>query len=110
MSSANSYIAEICNNISEFIDLKELIDYGIVENPPVGQKDGGIIREGYNKDVDELRNISLTGKDFIARLEADERQKTGISSLKVRFNKVFGYYIEITSTNFDLVPADYIRK
>lgn len=110
MSSANSYIAEICNNISEFIDLKELIDYGIVENPPVGQKDGGIIREGYNKDVDELRNISLTGKDFIARLEADERQKTGISSLKVRFNKVFGYYIEITSANFDLVPADYIRK
>ncbi len=109
-SSTNAYIKEIGNSISEFIDLNDLIDFSIVENPPVSPRDGGIIRKGFNREVDELRNISTSGKDFIARLEAEEKQRTGISSLKVGFNKVFGYYIEITKPNLNLVPDDYIRK
>lgn len=109
-SSANAYIKEVGVNISELNDLKDLIDFSIVENPPPNPRDGGIIRKGFDKEVDELRNISVSGKDFIARLEADEKQRTGISSLKVGFNKVFGYYIEITKTNLHLVPDDYIRK
>lgn len=109
-SSANAYIKEIGNSISEFADLKDLIDSSIVESPSVNPKDGGIIRKGFNREVDELRNISISGKDFIARLEAEEKQRTGISSLKVGFNKVFGYYIEITKPNLNLVPDDYIRK
>jgi len=109
-SSTNAYIKEIGNSISEFVDLRDMIDFGIVDNPSVNPKDGGIIRKGFNKEVDELRNISTSGKDFIARLEAEERQRTGISSLKVGFNKVFGYYIEITKPNLNLVPDDYIRK
>jgi DNA mismatch repair protein MutS len=109
-SSTNAYIKEIGNSISEFVDLRDMIDFGIVDNPSVNPKDGGIIRKGFNKEVDELRNISTSGKDFIARLEAEERQRTGISSLKVSFNKVFGYYIEITKPNLNLVPDDYIRK
>ncbi|MFZ6008116.1 MAG: DNA mismatch repair protein MutS [Nitrospirota bacterium] len=109
-SSTNAYIKEIGNSISEFVDLKDLIDFSIVESPSVNPKDGGIIRKGFNREVDELRNISISGKDFIARLEAEEKQRTGISSLKVGFNKVFGYYIEITKPNLNLVPDDYIRK
>ncbi len=110
LSSKNRYIREIGSGISELGDMKNLIEFGIVENPSVNPKDGGIIRKGYNKDVDELRNISSSGKDFIAKLEAEERQRTGIQSLKVGFNKVFGYYIEITKSNLHLVPNDYIRK
>lgn len=114
LSSVNSYINEIGSNIPEFHDLKDLIDFSIVENPPVNPKDGGIIRKGFSKEVDELRGISSSGKDFIARLESEERQRTGISSLKVGFNKVFGYYIEVTKPNLlksgHLVPDDYIRK
>lgn len=110
LSSTNAYIKEIGSSISEFVDLKDLIDFSIVENPPVNPRDGGIIRKGFSKEVDELRNISISGKDFIARLEAEEKQRTGISSLKVGFNKVFGYYIEITKPNLNLVPDDYIRK
>jgi DNA mismatch repair protein MutS len=109
-SSTNTYMKEIGSGISEFVDLKDLIDFSIVENPSTNPKDGGIIRKGFNREVDELRNISISGKDFIARLEAEEKQRTGISSLKIGFNKVFGYYIEITKPNLNLVPDDYIRK
>jgi DNA mismatch repair protein MutS len=109
-ASDNAYIKEIGGAISDFLDLKDLIAFSIVDNPPANPKDGGIIRKGYNKEVDELRNISVSGKDFIASLEADEKQRTGISSLKVGFNKVFGYYIEITKPNLHLVPDDYMRK
>ncbi|MFN3480998.1 MAG: DNA mismatch repair protein MutS, partial [Thermodesulfovibrionales bacterium] len=82
----------------------------IVENPPITIRDGGIIKDGYNPEIDELRNISIRGKDFIAELERKERQKTGINSLKVGYNKIFGYYIEVTKPNLDLVPDYYIRK
>jgi DNA mismatch repair protein MutS len=110
LSSKDLYIKEIGSGISELGDMMDLIEFCIVSNPSVNPKDGGIIRKGYNKDVDELRHISSSGKDFIAKLEAEERQRTGIQSLKVSFNKVFGYYIEITKSNLHLVPDDYIRK
>jgi DNA mismatch repair protein MutS len=96
--------------MSEFAELQGIILSSIVDMPPASAKDGGFIRKGFNQEVDELRDISTHGKDYIARLETDERQKTGISSLKIGFNKVFGYYIEITKTNLHLAPPDYMRK
>jgi DNA mismatch repair protein MutS len=110
LSSKDRYIKEIGFGVSVLGDMKDLIEFGIADNPPINPKDGGIVRKGYNKDVDELRHISSSGKDFIAKLEAEERRRTGIQSLKVGFNKVFGYYIEVTKSNLHLVPDDYIRK
>lgn len=100
----------IGENMSEFSLIKSLIEASINENPPISIKDGGIIKSGYNQEIDELRKISESGKDFIAELEAGEKKKTGISSLKVGYNKIFGYYIEITRANLDQVPEHYIRK
>ncbi|HEY6009232.1 MAG TPA: DNA mismatch repair protein MutS, partial [Geobacteraceae bacterium] len=91
-------------------DLAELIERGIVPNPPFVLRDGGVIADGYHPELDELRAISREGKGFIARLEAKEKGRTGISSLKIRYNKVFGYYIEVTRTNLGSVPDDYIRR
>jgi DNA mismatch repair protein MutS len=91
-------------------DLVDLISRGIVENPPFVMREGGIIADGYNAELDELRSLSREGKGFIARLEAKEKGRTGIGSLKIRYNKVFGYYIEVTRTNLASVPADYIRR
>jgi DNA mismatch repair protein MutS len=108
--SSNSYINEIGNKISDLRELREIIDSTIIDNPPTSIRDGGIIKSNYNAELDELRNISLNGKDFIAKLEAEEKERTGISSLKIGFNRVFGYYIEITKSNLHLVPDDYIRK
>ncbi|MCE5311602.1 MAG: DNA mismatch repair protein MutS [Nitrospiraceae bacterium] len=109
-AAQDSLIKELAAAIADFTDLAETIAFCIDENPPVNPKDGGVIKKGYSANVDELRNISTSGKDFIARLEAQEKQRTGISSLKVGFNRVFGYYIEITKSNLHLAPADYIRK
>jgi DNA mismatch repair protein MutS len=109
-SSKDLYLSSIAEEISEFISLSKLVEKAIVDNPPISIRDGGIIRDGYNTDVDELRNISTKGKDFIAGLEHKERQRTGISSLKVRYNRIFGYYIEVTKANLHMVPDDYIRK
>jgi DNA mismatch repair protein MutS len=110
LSSQAECIADIGKKMEEFADLCELIDSYLVDNPPATSKDGGFIRKGFSGKVDELRDISSNGKDYIARLETEERQKTGISSLKIGFNKVFGYYIEITNPNLSLVPPDYTRK
>ena len=82
----------------------DLLRRGIVENPPFVLRDGGIIADGYNAELDELRCISREGKGFIARLEAQERARTGINSLKIRYNKVFGYYIEVTKSNLAGIP------
>ena len=90
--------------------LVELITQGIVEEPPFSVREGGIIRPGYNEEVDQLRLILTDTKGIIAQLEAREKEKTGIKSLKVGFNKVFGYYIEVSKSYYDLVPQDYIRK
>ncbi len=90
--------------------LVEKIEKAVVENPPLSISDGGVIRRNYSAELDELRDISLNGKDWIANLQKQERERTGISSLKVNYNRVFGYYIEISNANKDKVPADYLRK
>jgi len=91
-------------------DIYELVSKGIVEDPPFVLREGGIVADGYNPELDELRLLSREGKGYIARLEAREKARTGISSLKIRYNKVFGYYIEVTRTNLANIPPDYIRK
>ncbi len=91
-------------------DLCSLIDRAIVEDPPLAMKEGGIIRDGFNEEVDRLRSAKTDGKEWIAKLEEQEREKTGIKNLRIRYNKVFGYYIEVTNSFKDLVPDYYTRK
>lgn len=91
-------------------DIVQLIDEAILEEPAFLLTEGGIIKDGYHPELDELKKISRSGKTYISLLEKKERERTGISSLKVRYNKVFGYYIEVTKPNLSLVPPDYIRK
>jgi DNA mismatch repair protein MutS len=91
-------------------DVRELVEMAISQDAPATLQDGGIIREGYSADLDELRETRDGARDFIAALQSRERERTKISSLKVGFNKVFGYYLEVTKANLDKVPADYIRK
>jgi DNA mismatch repair protein MutS len=98
------------SQISESPDLVELISRAIVDEPPLAIKEGGMIRDGFDTNLDELRTAQRGGKDWIAKLQADEIASTGIASLKVRFNSVFGYYIEVTKSNLDKVPAHYHRK
>ncbi len=96
-----------------FIDLHELMEIiakSIEEEPPITLRDGGMIKDGYNKELDELKNISREGKTFIKNLQEKEIKRTGINSMKVKYNKVFGYYIEISKSNLANVPEDYIRK
>ncbi len=91
-------------------DICMLVGRGVIETPPFSLREGGIIAPGYNAELDELRAISSEGKGFIARLEAQERTRTGISTLKIRYNRVFGYSIEVTKSNLAAVPADYVRR
>ncbi|MGB2905854.1 MAG: DNA mismatch repair protein MutS [Candidatus Aminicenantaceae bacterium] len=91
-------------------DVAELIEKAIRDEPAHHLTEGGIIREGYHQELDELRRISRSGKEFVAGLEKEEREKTGIGSLKIRYNKVFGYYIDVTKPNLHLVPEEYVRK
>ena len=109
-TSREPYLKSLAEKIAELPLHRELIEKGIVDSPPLSIRDGGIIRDGYHTEVDELRSISTTGKDFITEMEAREKKRTGISSLKVGYNRVFGYYIEVTKANLDIVPDDYIRK
>jgi len=103
-------LAELAGQVTELPDLVELIGHAIVEEPPLALKEGGLIRDGFDPALDELREAMRGGKNWIAKLQQDEIARTGIQSLKVRFNSVFGYYIEVTKANLDKVPADYIRK
>ncbi len=91
-------------------NLVEMIERSIADSPPLAISDGGVIREGFNKELDELRSLSTNAKDWIAGLQKSERERTKISSLKVSYNRVFGYYIDISNANKDKVPPDYIRK
>ena len=91
-------------------DLYTLLEASITEDPPLAVKEGGIIREGYNEQVDTYRNSKTQGKSWLAQLEAEEKEKTGIRNLKVKYNKVFGYYLEVTNSFKDLVPEYYTRK
>ena len=90
--------------------MRDAIDATLVDEPPALARDGGFMRDGVDPELDELRHISRSGKQVIAEMEERERARTGISSLKVRFNRVFGYYIEISKSNLHAVPADYHRK
>ena len=90
--------------------MRTLIGTAIVPDPPPTIKDGGLIREGYDTALDELKYISKNGKSWIANFQAEEITRTGINSLKVGYNKVFGYYIEVTNVNKDNIPQAYIRK
>ena len=103
-------LKEICTDIDPLDDITELIDSAISEKPPVTVREGGLIKDGYDSEVDELRNIMQHGADFLSEIEARERERTGIKNLRVKYNKVFGYYIEVTNSFLDKVPEDYIRK
>ena len=105
-----SIIKELTSEIGGFDDLCQLLESSIAEHPPLTVKEGGIIKPDYDKELDELRKIGKEGKRWILQLEAEEKKRTGISSLKVRYNQVFGYYIEVTKTNLHLVPENYVRK
>ena len=106
----SEYLKEIYDNIDELQDMYELIEKSIVDDPPMTTKDGGYIKIGYDENIDTLKHATTDGKSWLMKLEADEKEKTGIKSLKVGFNKVFGYYIEVTNLYKDMVPDTYIRK
>ena len=103
-------LGELHEIITELPDLVELISRAIVDEPPLAVKEGGLVRDGFDTALDELRTAMRGGKDWIAKLQQDEITRTGIQSLKVRFNSVFGYYIEVTKSNLDKVPPHYTRK
>ena len=104
------YLADIHEDLDEMPELTAILSEALVEDPPHSSTEGGLIKEGFNQELDELRGECKAARDWIASLQASERKRTGISSLKVGFNKVFGYYIEVTKANLDKVPEDYERK
>ena len=103
-------LAELARELDPLQDIFKLIGDSIVEDPPITVREGGIIRDGYNEEADKLRQAKTEGKNWLAELEAKEKEKTGIKTLKVKFNKVFGYYFEVTNSFKDQVPDYYIRK
>ncbi len=103
-------LTQILNEMDPLEDLCSLIEAAIVDDPPLAMKEGGIIRDGYNTDVDNYRHAKTEGKTWLADLEATERDKTGIRNLKVKYNKVFGYYLEVTNSFKEMVPDYYTRK
>lgn len=107
---SSALLAGLASALDAVPEAQELVRKAIVDDPPVAITEGGIIREGYDPEIDELRELALGGKKWVLDLEARERERTGIKSLKVGYNRVFGYYIEVTKANQSMVPADYIRK
>ena len=103
-------LKDLYENLDELQDIYQLIEKSIVEDPPMTIKDGGIIKLGYDEEIDKLKTATTQCKNWIIKLEAEEREKTGIKNLKVGFNKVFGYYIEVTKSGLDQVPDRFIRK
>ncbi len=105
-----SLLKEICEDLDPLEDLCSLITDAIREDPPIAMKEGNIIRDGYSEEVDKLRRAKSDGKDWLAKLENEEREKTGIKNLRIKYNKVFGYYLEVTNSYKDMVPDYYTRK
>ena len=103
-------ICEMYNDLDTLSDLAEMIDSAIVDEPPFSVREGGMIRDGFNTELDEIRNDMNNSSDIMAQIEASERERTGIPKLKIGYNRVFGYYIEISNSYKDSVPDDYIRK
>lgn len=103
-------LKEIAENLDELQDIYQLIDGAIIDDPPMTIKDGGIIKMGYDEEIDTLKTAQIEGKNWLVQLELDEREKTGIKNLKVGFNKVFGYFIEVTKSYLSQVPDRFVRK
>ncbi|CAN5413847.1 DNA mismatch repair protein MutS [soil metagenome] len=103
-------IQELREEMSDHVDLAIMLEKALVVDPPHSLRDGGVLRADYDLELDKLRDLSKNGKGYIAGLEKDEREKTGINTLKVGFNSVFGYYLEVSKSQLDKVPAEYIRK
>ena len=103
-------LQEINDHIDSLDDIYHLIDDSIIEEPPISIRDGGMIKEGFSDTIDSLRSAKTDGKNWLAELEEADRERTGIKNLRIKYNKVFGYYFEVTNSYKDLVPEDYIRK
>jgi len=103
-------LKKLLNDLSDHKDILDLLNNAINEEAPLNTKEGGIIKNGFDPDIDRLRNAKSEGKTWLAELEASERERTGIKNLKVKYNKVFGYYFEVTNSNLTLIPDDYQRK
>lgn len=108
--SGSKLINSLESSISTLEDISGLVENAIIDEPPVSVKDGGVIKDGFNEELDDLRHIMNSGKNIITEIEEREREETGIKGLKIGFNRVFGYYIEVTRSYYDLVPDRYIRK
>ncbi len=106
----SALLGGVRDDLDTLEDLCSLIKDAIIDDPPLAMKEGGIIRDGYSEEVDTLRHAKSDGKDWLAKLEEEEREKTGIKNLKIKYNKVFGYYLEVTNSYKDLVPDYYTRK
>ncbi|MEE1139232.1 MAG: DNA mismatch repair protein MutS [Acutalibacteraceae bacterium] len=109
-SCKSSLLAELCGDIVPLEELVELIDGAIIEEPPFSIREGGMIKDGFNTELDSLRDILNNGKGYIADIQLREQERTGIKKLKIGYNRVFGYYIEVSNSFKELVPEDYIRK
>lgn len=103
-------LKNIYENLDELKDIYELIEKSIIEEPGITITEGNIIKKGYNEEVDKYKLASTNGKEWLIELEAKEKEETGIKNLKIGFNKVFGYYIEVTKSNLNLVPERFVRK
>lgn len=103
-------LTEIRDQIDGLEDIYQLIDEAIIEEPPISIREGGMIKDGFDETIDRLRSAKHDGKQWLAQLEEEDRERTGIKNLKIKYNKVFGYYFEVTNSYKDLVPEDYIRK
>jgi DNA mismatch repair protein MutS len=106
----SGFINSVLARMDLLEDVRDLIDAAIIDDPPLSVKEGGIIKPGYNQDVDKYRKATLEGKNWLSEMEARERERTGIKSLKIRYNDNFGYYIEVTKANMGQVPENYVRK
>jgi DNA mismatch repair protein MutS len=104
------YLVDLKSRLGPCPDLVTLLEQSIVDDPPTHLRDGGVLKDGYNSEIDQLRTLLRDGKGWIARLESAEREKSGIKSLKISYNNVFGYYLEVSRANLHMVPQDYIRK
>ncbi|WP_097015661.1 DNA mismatch repair protein MutS [Anaerocolumna aminovalerica] len=109
-TAVSDLLKNIYNNLDALEDLYHLIETSIVEEPPITVREGGIIKDGFHEEVDKLRKAKTEGKTWLAQLESREKEKTGIKNLKIKFNKVFGYYLEVTNSYQNLVPENWIRK
>ena len=111
LSEAKSkLLVQLYENLDVLEDIYQIIENSIVDDPPIGIKEGDLIKKGYDEEIDHLKDATTNGKNWILKIEAEEKEKTGIKGLKIGFNKVFGYFIEVTKANLHLVPDTYIRK